>query len=99
MTLTDFVWTPVSPTVGEMVYFTGTATGTLPITYSWMLDVGGWKEGPVVTYTYTLPGTYSVTLTATNCGGSSATAVHSIVVVAPPEERYTIFLPLVSRGP
>jgi PKD repeat protein len=79
-----FTWEPVTPTIGEQITFTGTATGTLPITYSWKLDVGSWKEGEVVTYTYDVPGVYTVVLTATNCGTATATVTHTLTVLPPP---------------
>ena len=95
----DFVWSPVTPTVGEMVVFTGTATGTLPITYSWRLDVGSWKKGEIVTYSYALPGLYTVTLTATNCVSATATVLHTVQVLPEPVEHYYVYLPLVRRAP
>jgi|GEM_PF-1635891 len=79
-----FAWTPFTPTVGQQVTFTGTATGTLPITYSWKLDVGSWKEGEVVTYTYDVPGVYAVVLTATNCATATVTVTHALTVLPPP---------------
>jgi PKD repeat protein len=81
----DFSWLPVTPTVDEEVAFTGTvATGDEPITYTWKLEVGGWKEGQVVTHSYALPGLYTVWLTATNCATATATALHTLTVVLPP---------------
>jgi PKD repeat protein len=82
----EFTWTPVTPTVGEQVTFTGTATGTLPITYSWKLDVGSWADGQVVTSTYDTPGVYTVVLTATNCASATAVITHEITVLPPPCE-------------
>jgi PKD repeat protein len=100
----DFAWVPLTPTVGQVVNLTGTATGTLPITYSWQLEVGSWKEGQIVTHSYVLPGLYTVTLTATNCipgqaGAATATVQHTVQVLAEPVEYYYVYLPLVVRGP
>jgi len=81
----DFDWIPVTPTVGQVVTFTGVASGTSPITYTWRLEVGSWKEGQVVTHTYAQPGFYPVVMTATNCATATATAVHTITVLGIPQ--------------
>jgi PKD repeat protein len=108
----EFTWTPLTPTVGQEVNFTGTVTGTLPITYTWdfgdgtrssplPLREGGWG-GRSVSHTYALPGHYTATLTATNCfpgqaGAATATVQHTLQVLAPPVEYYAVYLPLVVR--
>jgi uncharacterized repeat protein (TIGR01451 family) len=90
-------WAPLLPRVGQEVVFTGTVVaGDPPIAYGWMLDVGSWRTGPVVTHTYTLPGTYTVVLTATNCGGSGVVVAQEEVVVAAYVQR--IYLPLVVKN-
>lgn len=63
---TDFSWTPTSPTVGQVITFTGEATGTQPITFTWDLGDGTLDEGAVVTHTYAFSGSYQVVMTATN---------------------------------
>lgn len=78
-----FTWNPVVPYVGETVTFTGTAGGDAPITYTWKLDAGSWKEGRIVTYTYDLTGTYNVLMTATNCHTHTAVVEHPVQVIAP----------------
>jgi PKD repeat protein len=80
----DFSWMPLAPAIGQVVTFTGWASGTEPITYSWMLEAGNWKEGEVVTNTYDTPGVYTVILTATNCETATATTTHTITVVSAP---------------
>ena len=67
--------------VGEVITFTGSASGTEPLTYAWKLDVGSWKEGPVVTHSYGLSGAYTVTMTATNACGEEAVQ-HRVTVAA-----------------
>jgi len=79
---TAFVYAPPAPQIGQAVFFTGTATGTLPIDYSWAFGDGGGAAGTNATYTYTTAGVYSVTLTAENCGGPD-TAVQTITVAPP----------------
>jgi hypothetical protein len=93
----DFSWSPLTPTVGQVVTFTGSATGTVPITYSWKLEVGSWKTGAVVTHTYAAPGDYAVVLTATNCLTATVTVQHTVQVLPEPGEHYSVYLPLVLR--
>jgi PKD repeat protein len=65
----DFSWNPVSPLVGEVVYFTATAAGTNP-TYAWDLGDGTFDTGEFVNHAYAAAGTYTVIMTATgDCGG------------------------------
>ncbi len=80
----DFSWTPPTPIAGEGVTFTGTATGTEPITFTWDLGDGNGATGQVVSHTYAAADTYTVVMTATNCGAAWMTATHSVVVVASP---------------
>ena len=94
-----FDWTPLVPVAGQVVTFTGEASGTLPITYSWKLDVGSWQLGAVVTHSYTFPGLYTITLTATNCVSATAQASAIITVLPEPVAHYSVYLPLVSKKP
>ena len=91
-----FDWTPPLPQAGQVVTFTASATGTAPITYSWELEVGSWKSGQVVTYSYALPGDYAIILTATNCVSATAQA-SAVVTVLPEPVAYYVYLPLVLR--
>jgi PKD repeat protein len=88
-----FTWAPPTPTVGQAITFTGSATGTPPITYTWDFGDSSVVDGPssVVTHTYTLPGPYTVTLTASNCATATATVAHTITVAPsiPPCEPVT----------
>ena len=91
----DFSWTPITPTVGQSVTFSGTVdSGTPPFTYAWAFGDGGVGSGQVVVHTYEATGTYDVLLTVTNACGQT-TATHSIVVRP---AVYTIYLPLVLKG-
>jgi PKD repeat protein len=97
VTNTQFTWAPLIPTVSQTVTFTASASGTAPITYTWMLEPGTWKTGPVVTHSYGASGTYTVILTATNCVTAAETVVHTITVLPEPPE-YRIYLALVLRN-
>jgi hypothetical protein len=64
-------------------------TASRPITYGW--DNG--TSGPAAVYSWTVPGTYTLTVTATNpCAEAAASTV--VEVVAP---TYRIYLPVVRR--
>jgi PKD repeat protein len=92
----DFSWSPLTPTVGQLVTFTGEATGTLPITYTWDFGDGSvpLAPWPLVTHTYGLPGAYTVVLTATNpCGEEVVRRNITVVEVM----LHRIYLPLVLR--
>jgi PKD repeat protein len=83
-------WSPLTPTVGQSVAFTGTALGDPPITYAWTFGDGGVGSGPNAGHTYTAAGPYTVTLTAQNCGGVTAQAEGVIVVQALPCEAVQV---------
>ncbi len=78
--------------------FANTSTGSAPLTYAW--NFGDPSSGsnnistlqnPVHTYN---PGTYSVTLTATNAAGSNVmTRPSYITVAAPPGSRFQAITP------
>ena len=76
----DFTWTPATPYLGQVVSFSGNAAGTAPISYAWTFGDGDTGAGQAPTHTYTTPGTYVVTMTASNACGSQAVQ-HSITVV------------------
>ncbi|MGC8960743.1 MAG: PKD domain-containing protein, partial [Chloroflexia bacterium] len=88
-----FTWSPPSPRVGETVAFTGTAVGTLPISYTWSFGDGGTASGVTATHTYSRTGAFRVVLTATNCVSAAVSVSHTLEM-AP----YSIYLPLVLRG-
>jgi subtilisin family serine protease len=58
--------TPITPTVGELVTFTGSASGTLPITFDWDFGDGYTSTGEVVTNVFNSQGIHIVVLTAEN---------------------------------
>ncbi|MEP0774572.1 MAG: PKD domain-containing protein, partial [Acidobacteriota bacterium] len=77
----DFSWNPPSPLAGQTVTFTGSATGTAPLTYSWTFGDSSGGSGNPVDHTYAAGGTYGVTLEVSNVCGS-ATASHDVTVTA-----------------
>ncbi len=70
----NFTWTPTAPKAGQSIQFSDLTTGTVE-SYAWDFGYGELGLGtstvknPV--FSYPDEGTYTVTLTATNCGGSS----------------------------
>jgi PKD repeat protein len=85
VTATDLIWDPLTPAAGEVVAFTGSATGSLPITFTWDLGDGAAAMGVTATHAYIQPGIYTVTLTAQNCATATATAARVVTVLAPCE--------------
>jgi PKD repeat protein len=75
-----------SPTSGEApltVTFTNTSTGDPTPTYSWTFGDGATSTETSPTHTYTSPGTYDVTLTATNSATPGTDSVtHQVTVTA-----------------
>jgi PKD repeat protein len=70
--------------VGLTVNFTNTTTGDPPLTYEWDFGDGGTSTSANPGNTYAAEGTYSVSLTATNLGGSD-TITKDVVVAASPD--------------
>ncbi len=90
----DFTWMPTIPKQGEIITFTGVASGTEPISYSWDFGDGAIELGQTVTHSFVDAGTYTVTLTAENCAGIPMTKIYGIDVLA---EIKNIYLPLTLR--
>lgn len=72
---------PGSATVGQNVTFTDTSTGT-PTAWAWTFGDGAVSAAQSPAHAYTIPGTYSVRLTASNANGSSS-ATGTVTAVAP----------------
>jgi len=80
---------------GQPIHFAATVTGTPPMTYTWTFGGAGAGSGldtatPV--YTYTMPGSYTVTLIVDNACGQDEVSTGVEVVVA-----HQVYLPLVIR--
>ena len=79
-----FVFSPGSPTAGQTVSFTDASTGS-PATWLWTFGDGSTSTAQNPTRTFTQPGTYAVTLVASNAGGSSsASRVVTVSSATPP---------------
>jgi len=74
----SFTWSPTSPTAGQAVQFTDTSTGS-PTSWSWTFGDGGTSHSQNPSHTYTAAGTYSVTMTVSNQGGSDSVS-HTVTV-------------------
>lgn len=84
----NFSGTPTSGNAPLTVTFTNSSTGTAPLTYAWTFGDGGTSTATSPVYTYTTPGTYTVTLTATNsCGNNVNTKTGYITVNTPPAQQ------------
>ncbi len=72
------------------VAFTSTSTGTTSTsTYLWDFDDGGSSTLPNPTHTYTLAGTYNVTLTVSNGAGCDNSSLSVITIVNAPTSGFT----------
>jgi len=91
--LTGVAGTPTAPTAsfsasgtavcaGQSITFTSTSTGN-PTSYDWSFPGGtpssSTQQNPTITYS--TPGTYNVSLTATNSGGSNTSTQNNYVTV------------------
>jgi PKD repeat protein len=76
-----FSFAPVGPQPGQSVQFTDTSTNS-PTSWSWSFGDGGTSAARNPTHAYAAAGTYTVSLTAANSGGSGTTS-HSLTVAAP----------------
>ncbi len=80
----DFTFTPASGTAPLSVRFNDTSTGTGITSWAWDFDNNGvidsTSQNPV--FTYASAGTYSVSLTVTNAGGSNTRLLSNCVTVS-----------------
>jgi hypothetical protein len=85
---------PTALRTGEPGLYTATYTppdATFPVTLTW--DNGA--IGPTAAYSWSVPGTYTLTVTATNACGGPHTASQQVAVLA--EWSYHVYLPLLER--
>jgi len=80
----NFTGSPTNGTAPLTVQFTDTSTGT-PTSWSWSFGDGGTSSSQNPSHQYTAAGSYTVSLTATNVGGSNtATKSGYVTVTVPP---------------
>lgn len=89
MPVAAFVPSDPAPDVGELVTFTNLSTGSLPLDFVWDLGDGMTSTLPAPEHAYSLPGPYTVTLTATNSCGQDTHADTLTVVCADPTAAFT----------
>src|SRR5688572_23448621 len=79
-----FTVSPTNPTVGINVSFNAAAsTATNPrriVGYNWDLGDGTLKEGVIISHTYQLPGSYTVTLVVTDDAGRKGVVSQTLTV-------------------
>lgn len=74
-----FGFTPASPAPGQVVTFTHASTGS-PTAFAWTFGDGAASVDPNPTHSFAAAGTYTVTLTVSSSGGTSAPVNHDVVV-------------------
>ena len=79
----DFSGSPLSGDAPLTVNFTDASSGS-PTSWSWMFGDGGTSTQQNPTYVYSDPGTYTVTLTATNAYGADDEVKSSYITVNTP---------------
>ncbi len=75
---TAFTFSPTSPVLNQSVQFTDSSTGS-PTSWSWTFGDGDTSAAQNPAHSYASAGTFDVTLTATNSGGSKSTTKSVIV--------------------
>ena len=70
-------------------------TATTPITYTWTPTPTNGQHHATAQYQWDAPGSYTITLTAENCGGSVVAPPREVTIEEPP---YRIYLPLTLRN-
>lgn len=78
-----FTFSPASPCTGQTVNFTNTTTGTAPFTYSWTFPSGSPATSTATnpSVSWAAPGTYTITLIASDGGGGSPDTVTQTITV------------------
>ena len=87
----NFIATPTNGTAPLTVQFTDTSTNS-PTSWNWTFGDGGTSTAQNPSYTYTTPGIYTVTLNATNAGGSkitTKTGFITVLLLSPPVANFT----------
>ena len=79
----DFSFSPTFPVAGQVVSFSAVARGAEPpYTFGWDFGDGASGAGANVTHVYTIPRSYTVTLTVLDSAGHSGRVSRSLVVTS-----------------
>src|SRR5438094_928757 len=74
-------WSPLVPQIGQVVTFTGTATGGVgPYSFTWDFGDGSGATGSTVIHSYSSANYFNVTLTATDSANRVGSS-HSIIAI------------------
>ena len=85
----NFSGSPTNGIVPLTVNFTDTSSGQ-PTGWAWTFGDGGTSNVQNPSHVYTVAGTYSVTLTATNTVGSNSLTKTNYITVTPPPPDFTL---------
>jgi PKD repeat protein len=87
----SFSFSPTSPTTGQTISFTGSASGgTSPYTFNWAFGDGATGIGNPVSHSYAASGTYTVLLTVKDSTGATASTSQALTVTQPATPDFTI---------
>ncbi len=86
----------ITQAVGCVVTFAADVTGMAPLTYAWDFGPFGPRSVPTPTINFVQTGTYSYTLSMSNCGGAGQDDVSGMVTVAC-AAGYWVYLPVVTK--
>ena len=75
-----FTFSPTTPTLNDTVFFNASSSTASSATFRWDFGDGTGGTGVTTQHQYTRATTYTVTLTATNDVGQSATVSHTVTV-------------------
>ncbi len=77
----DFIADTLHTTVPSTIHFTDLSTGS-PTSWAWTFGDGGTSTSQNPSHTYTVPGIYTVTLTATNAFGSDSETKTAYLIIS-----------------
>jgi PKD repeat protein len=85
-----FTYSPTDPNPGDVVFFNGEAStaaaGRRIVSYNWNFGDGTTASGPTASKLYTLPRTYTVTLTVTDDIGRTHVLSRTVTVAVPDDD-------------
>jgi len=88
----SFTFSPSAPLTGQDVTFTDTSTGGAPTSWAWDFGDGGTSDMDNPTHAFASGGTFTVSLTVTNSGGSD-TATNDVTVTPGADLTESYYIP------